>query len=336
MVHQARTVLERSRSRSTERSKKRNTSGSGMAGRPPPRRERGGARSRRRSRPQHRLRGARRKPCRVPDGMVHENATAGQRGRRDDRESSTSISPGRNWARLLVWIAAALIVSTRQQWDSTLGFPGEGPNNAPEGWRRTSAPVDGTCLCGKPYLRKNTGYLHESGVFACRKTCTNLTEAQTLPPRHSIDCLDDSQMSMQIEDTQVDAPGSSTDLWESTVSAPSMTDTPAATTPLHRQPRHLVLRLRPCLFFRLTRVLTWEVWMMVMCNTNLSTGPSARLMECGARVATRNGAMVDASGSAKRAASASARCANRQLYSAKHREDCVYKTKHAEKVCRTF
>ena len=32
MVHQARTVLERSRSRSNERSKKRNTNGFGMAG----------------------------------------------------------------------------------------------------------------------------------------------------------------------------------------------------------------------------------------------------------------------------------------------------------------
>ena len=72
---------------------------------------------------------------------------------------------------------------------------------------------------------------HESGVFACRKTCTNLAETQTLPPRHSIDCLDDSQTSMQIEGTQVDAPGSSTDLWEPTESAPSMVDTPAAPPP---------------------------------------------------------------------------------------------------------
>ena len=66
--------------------------------------------------------------------------------------------------------------------------------------------------------------------------------------------------------------------------------------------------------------------MTVTCNMNLSTGPSARLMECGARVATRNGAMVDASGSAKRAIFVSARCANRQLYSARHREGCVCKT----------
>ena len=79
--------------------------------------------------------------------------------------------------------------------------------NAPEGWRRTSAPEDGTCLCGKPYFRRTTGYLHEAGVFACRKACTYLTEPQTLPLRRNTDCLDDSQMSMQVEDSQVTAPG---------------------------------------------------------------------------------------------------------------------------------
>ena len=123
----------------------------------------------RRPRPQHRLRRTRLKPCRGPDGMACEDERAGHGRRRDDRESCAGISPGWTWTWLLIWIAIVFIVRMHQQWDPTLGFPVEGPSNAPEGWRRTSAPEGGTCLCGKPYLRKNTGDLHVSGFFACRK-----------------------------------------------------------------------------------------------------------------------------------------------------------------------
>ena len=110
------------------------------------------------------------KSCRGSDRMVHENAKVGQGRRRNDRERSAGISPGWTWVWVLIWIVIAFHVGTLQQWDSTLGFPGEGPNKAPEGWRRTSAPVDGTCLFGKPHFRRTTGYLHEAGFFACRET----------------------------------------------------------------------------------------------------------------------------------------------------------------------
>ena len=67
--------------------------------------------------------------------------------RRNDRDSSVGIRPGWTWAWVLIWIATA---------------HGIRPNNAPEGRRRTSAPEDGTRLCGKPYFE------------GPRDTCTKL------------------------------------------------------------------------------------------------------------------------------------------------------------------
>ena len=44
-------------------------------------------------------------------------------------------------------------------------------------WRRTSAP-DAACLCGKAMTRGSHAFLHASGVFACSRSCTQLTEPQ--------------------------------------------------------------------------------------------------------------------------------------------------------------
>ena len=58
--------------------------------------------------------------------MVHEDAKVGRGRRRNDCESGAGISPGRTWTWMLTLLATACYVRTQQQWDPTLGFPGEG------------------------------------------------------------------------------------------------------------------------------------------------------------------------------------------------------------------
>ena len=68
-------------------------------------------------------------------------ALKGQGRRGDDRESCVSISPGRTWTWMLTWIAIAYYVRVQQQWDPTLGFPGEGGiQDAKRGAHAASAP----------------------------------------------------------------------------------------------------------------------------------------------------------------------------------------------------
>ena len=46
-------------------------------------------------------------------------------------------------------------------------------------WKRTLAPEAATqCLCGKAMTRGNQAFLHASGIFACSRSCTQLTEPQ--------------------------------------------------------------------------------------------------------------------------------------------------------------
>ena len=83
----------------------------------------------------------------------------------------------------------------QEDWDPTLGFPGEGPwaQTLPsdaelkrDGWRRTSASTATTCLCGREITPRASGWAHDSGVFVCRKSCTQLEEPATQQRPHHI------------------------------------------------------------------------------------------------------------------------------------------------------
>ena len=101
----------------------------------------------------------------------HQLATRGGKASRAEfkRPEDDVRIAGAVWAWVLIWAVTADHVRTIQHWDWRLGFRGEGPNNPPEGWGRTSAPDDVTCLCGKPPFPGTTGYMHEAGSFHAKK-----------------------------------------------------------------------------------------------------------------------------------------------------------------------
>ena len=65
-------------------------------------------------------------PANQQEKTSSQAALKGQGRRGDDRESCVGISPGRTWTSMLTWFATAYYVRVQQQWDPTLGFPGEG------------------------------------------------------------------------------------------------------------------------------------------------------------------------------------------------------------------
>ena len=65
-------------------------------------------------------------PANQQEKTSAQAALDGQGGRGNDHESCVGISPGRTWTGMLTLTAIAYHVRTQQQWDPTLGFPGEG------------------------------------------------------------------------------------------------------------------------------------------------------------------------------------------------------------------
>ena len=80
-------------------------------------------------------------PANQQEKTSAQAALKGQGRRGDDRESSVGISPRRTWTWMLTWFAIAYYVRVQQQWDPTLGFPGEGGSHDVErGAHAASAP----------------------------------------------------------------------------------------------------------------------------------------------------------------------------------------------------
>ena len=293
MVHHARTVMERSRSRSNERSRKRAKNVHEVAG----------------------------------DRYQCEET---EHGSTDDLDisidfqepvSSPAEDPTERFAKMQRLAKEANVTIARGVRAPVRGGPWHGCQSGSRllTMSRCSKVGDArqrqtVALVRQAILPKDHG-MYEFGFFACRKNSSHKI-ADTL---RRTDCLDDSQMSMQVEGSRVTASGS-TDLWEANDREPPM---PAAPPPPTAPPPAAPLGTQLLCLFSLTRMQFWKVWMTAVCNTNLSTGLSAELTEFGAKAATRNGATVDASGNAKRVACASARYASRQLRCAGFLRSCA-------------
>ena len=142
---------------------------------------------------------------------------------------------------------------------------------------------------GGHFSERTTGYLHNSGMFACSKT-----------QRPGTGGCDDSQESMQIDESQP-----TTTRHHDGDAAAAADDNLVPPAPLPST----INRLHSCL----KRTWLRTTWMRSGSLVTSSTGPSAKATEDGAKDATRNGATEDDSGSAEHATSASARRASEGL-----------------------